>query len=210
MSATTAGKKSRDAAQQRITTNLGALRMAGRLGWDRCSISPVSWIASGRPTAHHATPARCYAAVYDEDRWIGQPLYPVLIVEKDTLEPVCKPSRRRWQMPVRIVARLLVTEIAVRRSADAARPLRQDRAVRDHLFRLRSRPERPRSATGVGGDAGQFRRAHMQADRADDRAGADHEACPPSHRGEGSPTARAQSSSRSTASGAGRRICRPP
>ena len=36
---------------------------------------------------------------YDEDRWLGQPFYPALIVEKDTLEPICLPIARRWQMP---------------------------------------------------------------------------------------------------------------
>jgi hypothetical protein len=36
---------------------------------------------------------------YDEDRWVGQPYYPILIVEKDTMEPVCKPMASQWQMP---------------------------------------------------------------------------------------------------------------
>jgi hypothetical protein len=36
---------------------------------------------------------------YDEDRWLGQPFYPILIVEKDTMEPVCQPMAQRWQMP---------------------------------------------------------------------------------------------------------------
>jgi hypothetical protein len=36
---------------------------------------------------------------YQEDRWRGQPYYPLLIVEKDTLEPICQPIARRWQMP---------------------------------------------------------------------------------------------------------------
>jgi hypothetical protein len=36
---------------------------------------------------------------YDEDRWLGQRYYPILIIEKDTLEPVCKPMAKRWQMP---------------------------------------------------------------------------------------------------------------
>ena len=36
---------------------------------------------------------------YDEDRWLGQPVFPILIVEKDTMEPVCKPMASRWQMP---------------------------------------------------------------------------------------------------------------
>jgi hypothetical protein len=28
---------------------------------------------------------------YEEDRWLGQKYFPVLIVEKDTLEPICQP-----------------------------------------------------------------------------------------------------------------------
>jgi hypothetical protein len=37
--------------------------------------------------------------IYDEDRWMGQRFYPILIVEKDTLEPVCQPMAAAWQMP---------------------------------------------------------------------------------------------------------------
>jgi hypothetical protein len=36
---------------------------------------------------------------YNEDRWLGQSYFPILIVEKDTLEPVCKPIAQSWQMP---------------------------------------------------------------------------------------------------------------
>jgi hypothetical protein len=36
---------------------------------------------------------------YQEDRWLGQKFYPILIVEKDTMEPVCRPIAQRWQMP---------------------------------------------------------------------------------------------------------------
>jgi hypothetical protein len=36
---------------------------------------------------------------YDEDRWLGQACYPILIVEKDTLQPICQPIAHRWQMP---------------------------------------------------------------------------------------------------------------
>jgi len=35
---------------------------------------------------------------YDEDRWLGQPYFPIFIVEKDTMEPVCQPMAQRWQM----------------------------------------------------------------------------------------------------------------
>ena len=37
--------------------------------------------------------------LYDEDRWLGQKYFPLLVVEKDTMEPVCKPMAERWQMP---------------------------------------------------------------------------------------------------------------
>jgi len=36
---------------------------------------------------------------YTENRWLGQPYYPILIVEKDTMEPVCQPMASSWQMP---------------------------------------------------------------------------------------------------------------
>ena len=36
---------------------------------------------------------------YDEDRWLGQKYFPVLVVEKDTLEPICSPIAFSWQMP---------------------------------------------------------------------------------------------------------------
>jgi hypothetical protein len=53
------------------------------------------WPAYSSPREARATMRR----IYDEDRWLGQPFYPVLIVEKDTMEPVCKPMARAWQMP---------------------------------------------------------------------------------------------------------------
>jgi hypothetical protein len=44
--------------------------------------------------------ARAYLRrIYDEDRWLGQPCFPVLVVEKDTIVPVTEPMARRWQMP---------------------------------------------------------------------------------------------------------------
>jgi hypothetical protein len=52
--------------------------------------------------AMYNSPREARAAMrshYDEDRWIGQPYYPLHVVEKDTMEPVCKPMARRWQMP---------------------------------------------------------------------------------------------------------------
>jgi hypothetical protein len=35
---------------------------------------------------------------YDEDRWLGQRYFPVFVVEKDTLQPVCRPMAEGWQM----------------------------------------------------------------------------------------------------------------
>jgi hypothetical protein len=53
------------------------------------------WQVYGNPREARAAMRRSY----DEDRWLGQDWYPVLIVEKDTMEPVCKPMASRWQMP---------------------------------------------------------------------------------------------------------------
>jgi len=50
----------------------------------------------------YSSPREARAALrrrYNEDRWLGQPYYVILIVEKDTMEPVCQPMARRWQMP---------------------------------------------------------------------------------------------------------------
>jgi hypothetical protein len=98
MSATTEGKKSRDAAYDRVIAVLGALRMQGRLGWHMVldlTRELVEWQTYRSPREAREDMRRNY----DEDRWIGQPYYPTLIVEKDTLEPICKPIAQRWQMP---------------------------------------------------------------------------------------------------------------
>jgi hypothetical protein len=98
MSATTEGKKSRDAAYDRVIVVLGALRMQGRLGWHMVldlTRELVEWQTYRSPREAREDMRRNY----DEDRWIGQPYYPTLIVEKDTLEPICKPIAQRWQMP---------------------------------------------------------------------------------------------------------------
>jgi hypothetical protein len=50
----------------------------------------------------YASPREARAALrrgYDEDRWLRQPYYPIFIVEKDTMEPVCRPMAMAWQMP---------------------------------------------------------------------------------------------------------------
>ena len=38
-------------------------------------------------------------SIYSEDQWIGQLYRPLLMVEKDTMEPVCRPMASRWQIP---------------------------------------------------------------------------------------------------------------
>jgi hypothetical protein len=98
MSATDAGKKSRDAAYKRITHILGVLRMRDEIGWDMV----LDLTRELDEWQTYTSPREARAALrdrYDEDRWVGQPYYPILIVEKDTLEPVCKPMAQGWQMP---------------------------------------------------------------------------------------------------------------
>jgi hypothetical protein len=98
MSDTAAGKKSRDAAYDRVTRKLGALQMAGLLGWDMVldlTRELDQWRTFDSPREARAAMRRSY----DEDRWLGQQYFPILLVEKDTLEPICKPMASRWQMP---------------------------------------------------------------------------------------------------------------
>jgi hypothetical protein len=98
MTDTPAGKKSRASAYKTVTSKLGVLRMAGLLGWDMVldlTRELDEWRTYDSPREARADVRRCY----DEDRWLGQEMFPILIVEKDTLEPVCKPIAQRWQMP---------------------------------------------------------------------------------------------------------------
>ena len=98
MSATDDGKKSRDAAYDRVTDVLAVLRKDGRLGWDMVldlTRELDEWQTYRSPREARAAMRRRY----DEDRWIGQPYYPIFLVEKDTMEPVCKPMALSWQMP---------------------------------------------------------------------------------------------------------------
>jgi hypothetical protein len=91
-------KKERDAAYKRVTAILGTLRKQGLLSWDMVldlTRDLVEWQVYASPREARATLRR----LYSEDRWLGQPYYPVFIVEKDTMEPVCKPMARGWQMP---------------------------------------------------------------------------------------------------------------
>jgi hypothetical protein len=98
MSDTAEGKRSRDAAYDRVTSVLGILRKQGRLPW--AAVLDLTRDLDEWRT--YESPREARAALrrnYDEDRWLGQPYYPILIVEKDTMEPVCQPMAQHWQMP---------------------------------------------------------------------------------------------------------------
>jgi hypothetical protein len=98
MSATPEGRKSREAAYDRVIAVLGTLRKAGMLDWEAVldlTREIVQWQTYQSPREARARLRR----TYDEDRWLGQKFYPILIVEKDTLDPVCRPMASTWQMP---------------------------------------------------------------------------------------------------------------
>jgi hypothetical protein len=98
MSATEEGVRSRDAAYDRITHVLKVLRMQGELGWG--DVIDLTRELDQWQTYRSAREAREHLRRrYDEDRWDGQSFYPVLVVEKDTMEPVLRPVAMRWQMP---------------------------------------------------------------------------------------------------------------
>jgi hypothetical protein len=98
MGDTPEAKKSRDAAYDRVTAVLGTLRKQGRLDWDM--VLDLTRELDEWQTYASPREARAYMRRhYQEDRWLGQKIYPILIVEKDTMEPVCQPMARRWQMP---------------------------------------------------------------------------------------------------------------
>ena len=98
MSDTKEAARSRKAAQKRVTGILGDLRRQGRIGWHMV----LDLTRELDEWQVYASPREARAALrkrYDEDRWLGQPYYPILIVEKDTMQPVCKPMASDWQMP---------------------------------------------------------------------------------------------------------------
>ena len=98
MGASKSAKKERDAATDRITDILGTLRKQGKLSWK--AVLDLTPDLDTRLTYESPRDARAHMRnIYDEDRWIGQPAFPILIVEKDTLEPICQPMARSWQMP---------------------------------------------------------------------------------------------------------------
>jgi hypothetical protein len=98
MTDTPEGKRSRDGAYKRVTAKLGALRMEGLLGWDMV-LDLTRELDYWQPYDSPREARDVMRRTYDEDRWLGQQYFPVLIVEKDTLEPICKPIADRWQMP---------------------------------------------------------------------------------------------------------------
>jgi hypothetical protein len=98
MSATVEGKRSRDAAYKRVTAVLGVIRMQGRLGWHMVldlTRELVRWRTCSSPREAR----KRMRQTYTEDKWSGQPCFPIMVVEKDTLVPVCEPMAERWQMP---------------------------------------------------------------------------------------------------------------
>jgi hypothetical protein len=98
MAADEAGKNSRDRAYKRVTDVLGKLRMASLLGWNMVldlTRELTEWQAYASPREARAAMRRRY----DEDRWVGQPYYPVLVVEKDTMVPTTEPIAQGWRMP---------------------------------------------------------------------------------------------------------------
>jgi len=98
MSDTPEGKKSRDAAYDRVTAVLGILRKQSRLGWNMV----LDLTRDLDQWQTYASPREARAAMrrqYQEDRWLGQSCYPIMVVEKDTMEPVCQPMAMNWQMP---------------------------------------------------------------------------------------------------------------
>ena len=98
MSDTPAGKKSRDAAYHKVLDVLGVLRMRGDLPWSMV-LDLTRELDQWETYASSREARAALRASYDEDRWHGQRYYPLLIVEKDTLEPVCRPIAERWQIP---------------------------------------------------------------------------------------------------------------
>jgi hypothetical protein len=85
--------KARLNAYKRVT-NAVALRMNGRMGRGvdhGRNREPLTFRRSTRCTANAARH-------HDEDWWLGRTLHG-LIVEKDTMQPVCKPIADRWKSP---------------------------------------------------------------------------------------------------------------
>src|SRR5262249_61389568 len=100
MGDTAEAKASRDAAYDRITGVLGTLRKMGRLDWDMVldlTRELDVWQTYGSPREARAA----LRERYDEGRWLGEPYFPIFIVEKDTVGPVGQPVAGGRQMPVR-------------------------------------------------------------------------------------------------------------
>jgi hypothetical protein len=84
MGASDVAKASRSRAQKRIAKVLGLMRKTGMLGWNMVldlTRELDEWQTFDSPREARAAMRRRY----DEDRWIGQWRFPILIVEKDTI-----------------------------------------------------------------------------------------------------------------------------
>jgi hypothetical protein len=98
MTDTAAGKKSRATAYKIVGAKLVSLRLRGLLAWE--AVIDLTRDLDQWQTYNSPQEARAEMRQnYDEDRWRGQTFYPVLIVEKDTMEPICRPLASAWQMP---------------------------------------------------------------------------------------------------------------
>jgi hypothetical protein len=98
MKDTPEAKKQRDAAYKRVLDVLGRLRQQHQLDWNMVldltrELDQWQMFASAREARAKMRRA------YDEDRWLGQPYFPILLVEKDTIEPIARPIASQWQMP---------------------------------------------------------------------------------------------------------------
>ena len=171
MGSSDAAKKSREAAYDRVTAVLGILRKQGRLAWDMVldlTRELDEWQTYGSPREARAALRRRY----DEDRWLGQRYYPIFIVEKDTMEPVCRPMASRWQMPFAssrgyssLKLQHDVAEMLNRRFARTGQ-------MGHRLLHQRSRSLRLRPGAGVAGGTGELRRPRhrLRPHRTDARA----------------------------------------
>jgi hypothetical protein len=93
MDDTPEAKRSRDGAYKRVLDLLGRLRQSGRIGWE--AVLDLTRELIECSTFDSPRDARAFLRrIYDEDRWIGQRYYPVVLVEKDTIEPVLRPFAR--------------------------------------------------------------------------------------------------------------------
>ena len=102
---------SRRNAYRRITTLLGDLRKAGSLGWDMVldlTRELVEWATFASPREARAQLRR----QYDEDRWLGQPYYPIFDRREGYDGAGVPTDGERLANTVRVVARLRLADAA--------------------------------------------------------------------------------------------------